>query len=150
MTSHRQDNDDLSDDQWSVGLRRLENGDYWHAHEAWEDVWLEHPEDSAARRATKALIQLAAICYKPEQAAAGRSDSRMQRGMQQLLKTSRSHLSASRDLGEPSPDFDRDQLESALNRLDAILEDWKAGLPLSAVRAEVRDVVDDFAPRTSP
>lgn len=45
-------------DQFAVGIVLFNNGRYWHAHEAWEEIWKEHPEDG--RIFFQGLIQLAA------------------------------------------------------------------------------------------
>ena len=141
-----QDNDDTRRDQWDRGLALLRSGDYWEAHEAWEDVWLSYPVESAARRATKALIQFAAICYKPEQAAAGRIEKSMQRGMGRLLETATKHLADSSQLDVPAPHWDLDALEEALEKLTGVHEQWCRGLDLDEVRASVDAIVASFEP----
>lgn len=141
-----QPNDTPSDDQLQQGLLLLKAGNYWEAHEAWEDLWLSLPDESAARRATKALIQLAAICYKPEQAAAGRSEPGMQRGMARLLETSQRHLDDSFELAAPKPQWDRAMLQQALEQLDAVHTRWSDGDDLATIRDAVSTLVDDFAP----
>lgn len=45
-------------DQFAAGIALFNEGRYWHAHEAWEEIWKEHPEDG--RIFFQGLIQLAA------------------------------------------------------------------------------------------
>jgi hypothetical protein len=40
------------------GIRPFNEGKFWHAHEAWEQIWRRHPEDS--RLFIQGLIQMAA------------------------------------------------------------------------------------------
>ncbi len=133
-----QPNDNSPADQFTRGLDLLKAGDYWEAHEAWEDLWHTLPKDCAARRATKALIQLAAICYKPEQAASGRCETAMQRGMGKLIETAQTHLRDSGDLPGPTPGFDDHALADALARLEAIHNDWCHGEELHEIRCRVQ------------
>lgn len=133
-------------ERFEAGLVLVQQGKYWKAHEAWEDLWLSLPENSAARRATKALIQLAAICYKPDQAASGRRHSSMQRGMKRLLSTSRRHLADSCDLAPPAPEWSRSDLEEALDALDDILDAWRAGLAIEHVRTTIAELTARFDP----
>lgn len=142
-----QPNDDRSDDQLVRGLELFCGGDFWEAHEHWENLWLSLPEESAARRATKALIQLAAICYKPEQAAQGREPAQMRRGMERLLQTARDHLETSRGLSDPGPNWNRATVESALDRLDSVLENWRNEGTLSVVRDQIAELAARFDPR---
>ena len=129
------------------GLRLLHRGDYWEAHESWEKLWRSLPPKSSAGLATKALIQLAAICYKPEQAACGRDESGMQRGMQRLLRTSQQHLADSFQGSAPSPDWSRTCLRQLLGELHSTLDRWCAQASLAAVRNEIRGLTMDFDPR---
>ncbi len=46
-------------DAMSFGLRYLETGFYWEAHEVLEPVWMACPPNSAERSMVQALIQLA-------------------------------------------------------------------------------------------
>ncbi len=148
--SATKDNDEGDDDQWMQGLRLLEGGAYWEAHEAWEQVWLELPDDSAARRATKALIQLAAIFYKAEQAADGRDAAGMQRGMRRLVETSRSHLETSFELAAPAPEWSRDALLEALNSAADNHRHWVDGAALNEIRRRNSDIATSFCRRIAP
>ncbi len=58
------------------GIRLFNNGSYWHAHEAWETVWLalgDSPDDDG-EYILRGLIQLAAALHLLE---AGRLDGSM-------------------------------------------------------------------------
>lgn len=132
---------------FEAGLKLLQSGAYWEAHEAWEDLWRSLPSNSSAGLATKALIQFAAICYKPEQAAAGRDEAGIQRGMQTLLQTARRHLDDSSALPAPEPRWNRDQLRQALQDLQSVLDRWCKRQLLAEVRAEVGDIATHFDPR---
>ena len=44
------------------GIRLFNQGKFWEAHEAWEAVWLRHPEDG--RFFIQGLIQLAAAYHQ--------------------------------------------------------------------------------------
>lgn len=44
--------------RFAAGITLFNEGRYWHAHEAWEEIWKEHPEDG--RIFFQGLIQLAA------------------------------------------------------------------------------------------
>ncbi|MFU8806458.1 MAG: DUF309 domain-containing protein [Bradymonadaceae bacterium] len=131
--------------RWLLGLRLLRDGAFWEAHEAWEELWLSLPKDSAARRATKVLIQLAAICHKPVQAARGRASEKMQRGMERLLGSSSAHLEATARLGPPAPPWELEKIDAALKGLEEILNDWKAGLDLKLVSQRVTELARAFA-----
>ena len=43
---------------FAAGVALFNDGRYWHAHEVWEEIWKEHPEDG--RIFFQGLIQLAA------------------------------------------------------------------------------------------
>lgn len=43
------------------GIERFNHGDYWHAHEEWESIWLSDRGES--RDFLQGLIQLAAAWY---------------------------------------------------------------------------------------
>ncbi len=49
---------------FQAGLRFLDVGFYWEAHEVLEPVWMVLPQDSAERRFVQGLIQLANGCLK--------------------------------------------------------------------------------------
>ena len=54
------------DDAWACGLERYAAGDHWHAHEAWEALWLRR-KDSSEGAFVRAAIQVAAAMVKAEQ-----------------------------------------------------------------------------------
>ena len=138
-------------DQWrqerfQTGLDLLHDGQYWEAHESWEELWHSYPKESSARRATQALIQLAAICYKPTQAAAGRTPKGMQRGMRRLLATARGHIQAARELPPPSVDWDLQHLANTLEDMEKIRTAWAAGQKLSIVLKDTLRIAQRFDP----
>jgi hypothetical protein len=47
--------------QLHLGVELFDRGEYWHAHEAWEDAW--RADDAPDRDYHKGLIQLAAACW---------------------------------------------------------------------------------------
>jgi tetratricopeptide (TPR) repeat protein len=49
---------DVDREDFNRGIRLFNEGKFWHAHEAWEQVWHRHPEDS--RLFIQGLIQIAA------------------------------------------------------------------------------------------
>ncbi len=55
---------ELSDEEWEdyeEGWRLFNSGEFWHAHEAWENVWKRRPEES--RIFFQGIIQLAAAYH---------------------------------------------------------------------------------------
>ena len=54
------------DDAWARGLRLYAAGDHWHAHEAWEALWLRR-KGSSEGAFLRAVIQVAAAMVKAEQ-----------------------------------------------------------------------------------
>ncbi len=48
-------------EDFNRGIRLFNEGKFWHAHEAWEQVWRRHPEDS--RLFIQGLIQMAAAFH---------------------------------------------------------------------------------------
>ena len=54
------------DDAWARGLRLYAAGDHWHAHEAWEALWLRR-NGSSEGDFLRAVIQVAAAMVKAEQ-----------------------------------------------------------------------------------
>jgi hypothetical protein len=50
------------------GVRLFDEGAYWHAHEAWEAVWVTLPKGSAERILFQALILFAAAFLHRERA----------------------------------------------------------------------------------
>lgn len=55
-------------DAMLFGLRYLETGFYWEAHEVLEPVWMACPPNSAERSMAQALIQIANARLKQEMA----------------------------------------------------------------------------------
>ena len=54
----------FTDEDWedfNRGIRLFNEGKFWHAHEAWEQVWRRHPQDS--RLFIQGLIQMAAAYH---------------------------------------------------------------------------------------
>ncbi|MBD1548642.1 DUF309 domain-containing protein [Roseibium aggregatum] len=49
---------------WCYGIRLLNEGYFWEAHEVLEQVWLNAPPNSRERRLVQAVIQLANGCLK--------------------------------------------------------------------------------------
>jgi predicted metal-dependent hydrolase len=45
------------------GRALFNQGQFWEAHEAWEEAWVDH-EDDAVRLLLQGLIQVAAGCHK--------------------------------------------------------------------------------------
>ena len=73
MHRHGQMNDpgtdfapNADDAAWARGLQLYAAGDHWHAHEAWEALWLGM-EHSGERAFLRAAIQIAAAMVKAEQ-----------------------------------------------------------------------------------
>ena len=54
------------DEAWVRGLTLYAAGDHWHAHEAWEALWLRR-KDSSEGAFLRAVIQVAAAMVKAEQ-----------------------------------------------------------------------------------
>ena len=54
------------DDAWTRGLKLYAAGDHWHAHEAWEALWLRR-KGSSDGDFLRAVIQVAAAMVKAEQ-----------------------------------------------------------------------------------
>jgi len=54
------------EDAWTRGLTLYAAGDHWHAHEAWEALWLRR-KDSDEGAFVRATIQVAAAMVKAEQ-----------------------------------------------------------------------------------
>ena len=54
----------MSEEDWKEfthGVELFNRGNFWHAHEAWEQVWMRHQEDS--RMFLQGLIQMAAAYH---------------------------------------------------------------------------------------
>lgn len=71
------------DPELAEGVRLFAEAKWWHAHEAWEGVWLQRP-DSPEGRACRALIQLAAALVQTRRGNA--------RGALGLLERALPHL----------------------------------------------------------
>jgi hypothetical protein len=50
--------------QWRQGLALFEEGAFWEAHEAWEELWQMCDKQSSAGLVLRGLIQAAAACLK--------------------------------------------------------------------------------------
>ena len=88
------------------GVRRFDAGEYWHAHEVWEEAW--KADDGANRDRWKGLIQIAAACYH---LARGN-----RRPVAWLLGRARHHLSIHDAAEWP---FDRDALLELIEEVAA-------------------------------
>ncbi len=139
--------DEWRQERFQTGLNLLHDGQFWEAHESWEELWHSYPNASSARHATQALIQLAAICYKPTQAAAGRTTKGMQRGMKRLLATARDHIQAARDLPPPCVDWNLRHLATTLQDMEKIRSHWVAGQKLPIILKDTLQVAQRFDPR---
>src|SRR5690554_2244858 len=75
-------------EQWRAGITCVGQGEYWDAHEAWEDVW-KFLGNGVLQDVLQGLIQFAAACYKTQQVAVDFGDEvKQQRGMRALLGSS--------------------------------------------------------------
>lgn len=86
------------------GVRLFDAGEYWHAHEAWEDAW--RADDAPDRDYHKGLIQLAAACYHLRRGN--------HRPLAFLLTRAQHHLTVHDDARWP---FDRDSLLELIEEL---------------------------------
>ncbi|MFB6372923.1 MAG: DUF309 domain-containing protein [Bradymonadaceae bacterium] len=134
-------------DDWHRGLDQLAAADFWQAHESWEAIWRDLPDDSAAREATQALIQFAAACYKVQQARQGRAPANMQQGMAALVDLARGHLDNAADGAPPTTSWPHALLREALDRLDELLARWRDTDDLEATDAVVHRLADQLASR---
>ncbi len=52
-------------DEFATGLRQFDRGEYWQAHECWEQAWrmMGDTRDDDAEVVLRGLIQLAAACH---------------------------------------------------------------------------------------
>ena len=58
-------NDNSSSNQaWMYGLRLIEHGFYWEAHEVLETVWLNAPQNSRERHLVQGVIHIANAALK--------------------------------------------------------------------------------------
>lgn len=132
-------------ERWRDGLRLLRQGEYWEAHEAWEELWQALPRGSSERRATKALIQIAAICHKPVQTLRGRPPKNMQRGMAGLIATCAKHLETALTLEPPHPDWEIPRAQEMVEDLGHVLHQWQGGDSLDRVCRKVQALAAIFA-----
>jgi len=95
------------------GVELFNAGRYWHAHEAWEQVWLEMPEGRRgdAEIILRALIQLAAALHLQ---AAGRKEG------------ATSNLRKAREKLAPAPDV---LMGIDLAAVRAFADRWHPGRP---------------------
>mgnify|MGYP001175776274 CR=1 FL=1 len=56
----------VNNDAWERGRDLYEDGHHWHAHEAWEELWLRTADLNEANL-LRAVIQVAAAMVKAEQ-----------------------------------------------------------------------------------
>ncbi|HUP66092.1 MAG TPA: DUF309 domain-containing protein [Thermoanaerobaculia bacterium] len=68
------------------GARLFNDRHWWHAHEAWEELWLEAEGD--LRTATQGLIQLAAAAYHLERSNIGGATRLLSTAIERLERTS--------------------------------------------------------------
>ena len=136
----------MTTDDWQRGIEDLAGGDFWEAHEAWEEIWRELPA-SAAREAMQALIQFAAACYKLDQVRDGRQVGDMQQGMAALIGRARGHLDRADQRVAPTTTWDREELRGALDRLEAFLSAWRRDSDFAAAAASVAALAEALASR---
>lgn len=86
------------------GVRLFDAGEFWHAHEVWEEAW--KADDATDRDYFKGLIQLAAVCFHL------RKGNR--KPIAWLLTRARHHLTVHDD---PRWPFDRDSLLELIEEL---------------------------------
>lgn len=84
-------------DLYDEGVRLFNEGRYWHAHEAWEDIWLD--SSGPARLVLQSLIQMAAALYHVERDNPG--------GATRLFTAAEEKL---RRVPEPGLKLDRDEI----------------------------------------
>lgn len=126
----------MTTQEWQRGVEDLAGGEFWEAHEAWEEIWRELPA-SAAREAMQALIQFVAACYKIDQVRQGRPVGDMQQGMAALIGRARGHLDRADQRAAPTTTWSRDELRAALDRLELFLETWRRDSDLDAAESSV-------------
>ncbi len=82
-------------DAWATGLRFLDEGFFWEAHELLEPVWMACPDASAEREMAQCLIQVANAALK---ARMGRP-----RAVARILGLAEAHLARAEALGAGAP-----------------------------------------------
>jgi hypothetical protein len=87
--------------EYREGVRLFDEGRYWDAHEAWEEIWREQPKGSDARRFYQGLILLAAAFLHRERAMTNPS-----RSVPPALRCYRSALEKLAPLGDAYLDLD--------------------------------------------
>lgn len=120
-------------EQWRKGVECLVAGEYWQAHEEWEDVWAILPE-SALRDALQGMIQFAAACYKPQQALAGAGMEGIQRGMGALVVSAAGYfrkaeagVAGDDERAGPLPGFALAAATQGIQQLEDVRKRWVAG-----------------------
>lgn len=111
--------------QYLEGLRLFNEGQYWHAHEAWEEIWME--ADGVERDFYQGLIQVAAACFQIRRANWS--------GAGKLLH------SATANLLPAAPRFGSLDVALLLERVDRMIEE---------VGAAARGARDGFDPSLLP
>lgn len=101
-------------DAWRTGLRFLDEGFFWEAHELLEPVWMACPDPSAEREMAQCLIQLANAALK---ARMGRP-----RAVARILALAEAHLARAEGLGQGAPVLGQDP-EEIRRRLAALREE---------------------------
>ncbi len=132
------------------GWKRFRSQKYWEAHESWEALWLDLPKASRGRLRTRALIQITAAFYKPEQAHEGRPLRRMQRGMSALLTAARKHLDQAANAPPPTIAIDSKILDELLTRATNYCHQWHGGKALLSLRRELASQVQALPPEPPP
>ncbi len=107
-----------------AGVRLFNDGAYWHAHEAWENVWARLPKGSDERRFHQGLILLAAAFLHRERARTAPA-----RSAGPALRCYRSAMRKLDGLPDTYGGLDLPALRSAAA---ACFEPLEAGLPESA------------------
>lgn len=129
----------------------LKSGEFWQAHEEWEQIWARLPR-SPLRCYLQAMIQVAAACYKPQQVRMKQCPVQgMQRGMGALLETAVNHLDAAdglRSAFAPVAGFEASDILDAVNQLRELQNTWvEEGLELGEVEQGVEAIATQLAER---
>lgn len=101
--------------RWRRGTQQFNLGEYWHAHESWEQGWLKLPVGE--KEYLKALIQASAVFYLIEKGRTGPALALASRALE-LLELAKS-------LGAPKkgrPKIVISGLRQALNSCEQILK----------------------------
>ena len=80
-----------NDYAWERGLNLYESGDYWHAHEALEEIWLR-TKNSDEGTFLRAAIQIAAAMVKASQGNMAGVRKNLGKARAILIATPRGHL----------------------------------------------------------